>query len=124
MILTGAFLAESATAVDGKLHVEGGVLSHFRVGFDRVASLSLVALTRSEPRDTAPTLTIRFVTPSGDSQDEQIEMPAVFTGSAEGEPGFACWSLWLPVETDGRYSLVVTADDGSVTLPLTVQGFT
>lgn len=122
MILTGAFLAESATEVDGKLRVEGGVLSRFRVGFDRVASLSLVALTQSEPHDTAPRLTIRFVTPSGDFQTEQIEMPPVFTGSAEPEPGFACWPLWLPVETDGRYTLVVTADHGSVTLPLTVQG--
>ena len=122
MILTGAFLAESATEVDGKLQVEGGVLSHFRVGFDRVAALSLVALTQFEPHDTAPRLTIQFVTPSGDSQAEQIEMPPVFIGSAEPEPGFACWPLWLPVETDGRYSLVVTADHGSVTLPLTVQG--
>lgn len=121
MKVTGALLAESAKVVAGKLNVEGGLLRDFEVGPDRIARMTLVVLTEFESGDSAPGLSIEFVRPSGDSQDERIEMPPQSVAPA-GDIGFAYWPLWVPVEQDGRYLLVVRGDAGSVTLPLTVRG--
>ncbi|MDT5260855.1 MAG: hypothetical protein QOD10_5935 [Mycobacterium sp.] len=41
-MLSGAFLAEAAASVDNKLNVQGGVLSRFTVGPDRLARFMLV----------------------------------------------------------------------------------
>jgi hypothetical protein len=115
--VTGALLAEAASVVGGKLNVVGGVVHRFRTGPDRVVNLTLVVLAQFDTSESGPKLTVELITPSGDSQSERLEMPPVSLGT---EVGFACWPLWVPAETDGRYVFVVSGDEGSVSLPLTV----
>lgn len=118
--ITGAFLAESAAVVDGMLDVRGGAFSHFVADPDRVARLNLVILVRFDAGDNARRLRVELVAPSGESQALQVEMPTDVSYDEE-EVGFAYWPLWIPVETDGRYEFVVTADEGMVSLPLMVR---
>lgn len=115
--MCSALLAESATVVDGKLNIEGGFLRSYRAGIDRVATLTLVVFTEFQDGDAEPHLEVAFTTPEGDSQSERIAMPQT---APPGEAGFALWPLWIPVETNGRYELVVSADEGAATLDLTV----
>jgi len=95
------------------------VLSSAQVGPNRVASVTLVVLTLADPSDSAPKISIQLIDPSGDSQVLEVEVPAV---SLSSEIGFAYWPLWIPVEIDGRYVLVVACDDTSVSIPLSVRG--
>lgn len=123
MKLTGAFLAEYATAADGKLNVEGGLLRNFPVGYDRVVRATLVILADFLASDAAPTVTVELITPSGDSQTTRVDVPHTAPSDTPyGEPGFALWPLWIPAETDGEYQLVVSADEGSVRLRFNVRG--
>lgn len=117
MKVTGALLADEVEVVDGKLNITGGVVRFCDPGPDRVATVNLVVFTEFDESDTDPKLTVEFRTPTGDSQIEQISMPAM---PLDNEIGFASWPLWIPVEIDGRYVLTVSGDDGSVSLPLTV----
>ena len=119
MEVTGAFLAEEASVVDGKLNIRGAGFLYPYVGPDRVARVTLVVITRVLQSDTAPKIGIQLIYPSGDSQAVEVEVPAE---SLFNEIGFAYWPLWLPVEIDGRYVLVVTCDDSSVSIPMSVRG--
>ncbi|VBA33910.1 hypothetical protein [Mycobacterium pseudokansasii] len=47
-MIVGAFLAESASAVDNKLNVSGGVLFRYTLDADRLARFLLVVLTQTE----------------------------------------------------------------------------
>lgn len=118
--VTGALLAEAASVVDGKLDVRGGFLRHFQVGPDRTAEMTLIVFTEFEDGDTTPQLTVGLMKPSGDSQEEQIDVPAPSMAPG-GEVAFAFWSIVIPVEEDGKYLLEVRGDKGAVSLPLTVQ---
>ena len=118
-MLSGAFLADDAIAVDGKLNVRGGVVSSARVGPNRVARVTLVVITRAEPSDTAPKISVQLIDPSGESQAFEVEIPAA---SLSSEIGFAYWPLWIPVEIDGRYVIVVASDSSSISIPLSVRG--
>lgn len=118
MRIIGALLADEVSVVDGKLNITGGMVRYCEPGPDRVAIVNLVVFTEFDAADTDPQLTVEFRTPTGDSQSEQIGMP---TAPVAGDVGFASWPLWIPVETDGRYVLTVSGDEGSVSLPLTVH---
>lgn len=119
MKITGALLADAVTVVEDKLDIHGGFVRFVQAGPDRVASLNLIIFAELETSDTAPKVNVELVTPSGDSQVEQVDMPRM---SAEGGVCFAYWPLWIPVETDGQYVVTVSGDEGTVSLPLTVQG--
>lgn len=119
-MVTCALLAESASIVEGKLNVQGGVLRSCQVGHDRIARLNLIVFTQYEAGDQAPTLTVELRRPDDDAQTMQVDWP--LRESPEGEIGFAFWPLWLPVETDGVYRVTVSGDNGSVSLPLKVRG--
>jgi hypothetical protein len=118
--VTGALLAEAASVEDGKLDVRGGFLRHFHVGPDRTAEMTLIVFTEFEDGDTTPKVTVGLMKPSGDSQEEQIDVP-VPSLAPGGEVAFAFWSILIPVEDDGKYLLEVRGDKGAVSLPLTVQ---
>ena len=122
MRIIGAFLAETASVVDDKLNVIGGVLSSAWVSPERVANVTLVVLTQAESGDIAgdeaPKLTVELVAPGGDSQAVAVTMPP---GSLANEIGFAYWSLWLPVEIDGRYKVMVGEGPDAIALPLLVE---
>lgn len=64
MILTGAFLAEAAAAVDNKLHIWGGVISHCALGPERVVRLTLVALTQAEADNSDRTIDVDIRPPN------------------------------------------------------------
>ncbi|MDY6995218.1 MAG: hypothetical protein SW019_01395 [Actinomycetota bacterium] len=117
MIVTGALLAESASVVDNKLNVTGGVVSTYRMGSHPIIPVTLVVLTRSQPFDMAPTLTVTITNPAGESRDVELEVPLASLG---GEIGFFCVPLRIPVPALGRYTVVLPAQGGSIELPLTV----
>ncbi len=117
VIVTGALLAESASVVDNKLNVTGGVVSTYRVSSQPVIPVTLVVLTRSQPFDMAPTVTVTITNPGGESTDVELEVPPSSLG---GEIGFFSAALRIPVPALGRYVIALPAQGGSIELPLTV----
>ncbi|GAB7146458.1 hypothetical protein LRC484719_50790 [Mycobacterium riyadhense] len=119
VILTGAFLADAAAAVDNKLNVSGGVLSRFALGPDRLARFVLVVLTQSEPGSSDRQVEIEMRPPTDDDPIRlQFEVPE----SAVAEfPGFAFFELQLRLPVNGRWVLVVTGGTGAISLPVLVS---
>lgn len=119
MIVTGALLAESASVVDNKLSVQGGVIASCQAGPQRIVEPVLVVLIQPEPFDRAAKIDVRFTDPVGGALDQQFDVPESSLG---GEVGFVYYPLKLPVPVDGRYLLAVSGRGGFVSLPLTVAG--
>jgi hypothetical protein len=117
MIVTGALLAESASVVDNKLDIVGGVVDTCHAGPQRVVRPTLVVLIQPEPFDQVATVDVRVTDPHGGSTDLQFEVPESSLG---GEVGFVFYPLSLVVPLDGRYLLSVTGRGGFVSLPLKV----
>jgi hypothetical protein len=118
VIVTGAFLAESAAAVDNKLDVHGGVLSRFMVGPDRLARFLLVVLTQSEADDADGRVNAEIWPPTGDEPRRlAFQMPAEAT---VGEIGFAFFPVEVTLPVDGRWVIVVAGGPGVISLPLVV----
>lgn len=118
MIITGALLAETASVFDNKLNITGGVISACRVGPERAARATLVVLIQPEDSDTQPKINVTVTDPAGNSVDAQMDVPASSLG---GEIGFVFFPMEMPLPTDGRYSISVSSDRGSVVLPLRVS---
>jgi hypothetical protein len=119
VILTGAFLADAAAAVDNKLNVSGGVLSRFAVGPDRLARFVLVVLTQSEPGSSDRQIHIE-ARPPADADPIKLEFEVPEASVAEF-PGFAFFELQLRLPIDGRWVLVVTGGTGAISLPILVS---
>ncbi|MGE2731426.1 hypothetical protein ACQI4F_18275 [Mycolicibacterium vaccae] len=117
MIVTGALLAESASVVDNKLNVVGGVISTCHAGPQRVIEPTLIVLIAPEPFDQAAKIDVRFTDPTGETLDEQFDVPQSSMG---GEIGFVYYPVRLPVPVNGRYLLTVSARGGFVSLPVRV----
>lgn len=119
MILTGAFLADAAAAVDNKLNVQGGVLSRFAVGPDRLARFVLVVLTQAEPDSSDRDITVEMRPPT---DDEPIRLNFEAPEAAVAEfPGFAFFEIQLRLPGNGRWVLVVTGGTGAISLPVLVS---
>lgn len=119
-MITGAFLAESASVVDNKLQVTGGVLSRFMVDVDRVAELLLVVLTQAETDNPDRRVEVEIRPPTDDEpQFLEFELPEAAAG---GEIGFAFFGIEAIFPFDGRWVIVVTGGAGVVSLPLMVTG--
>ena len=119
-MITGAFLAESVSAVNNKLEVKGGVLARFVVGPDRGAEFVLVVLTQAETDNPDRRVDVEFLSPDGDEPRRiSYELPDVATG---GEIGFAFYPIEVNLPVDGRWVIVVTGGAGAVSLPLRVSG--
>ena len=71
-MITGAFLAESASVVNNKLSVSGGVLSGFKVGPDRQVKFMLVVLTQSETDSPVRRVDVEIMPPT-DAEPLTIE---------------------------------------------------
>lgn len=117
VILTGALLAESASVVDNKLNVQGGVIDSFQADSGRLAAATLVVLIQPEGSERTATIDVTFTDPVGESNKFDLEIPPSSLG---GEVGFVCYPVRIPVPTDGQYRLTVSAQTGTVTLPLNV----
>ena len=119
MIVTGAFLAEAAAAVDNKLNVQGGVLSRFALGPDRFARFVLVVLTQSEADGSDRKVEVELRPPNEDEpQRMEFEVPQV---SVAEFPGFAYFDMQVNMPVDGRWVLVVSGGTGAISLPILVS---
>jgi hypothetical protein len=119
-VITGAFLAESASVADSKLNVAGGVLCRFVVGPDRLAEFFLVVLTQQETDDFLRRIDVEIRPPTDDEPlREEYELPDAAAG---GEIGFAYYPIEVNLPVDGRWVIVVTGGPGVVSLPLLVSG--
>jgi hypothetical protein len=120
MRISGAFLAEKVEAVDNKLNVQGGVISNYKVGRDRVAQFDIVVLTQGDTGG-ADRLVVIEVSPPDGGQPLHMhrELPMNLTNA---DVGFACFQFRLTLNLNGRWIVAVTGAAGAVSLPLTVSG--
>ncbi len=117
-MITGAFLAESASVVNNKLSVAGGVLSGFEVGPDRQVKFKLVLLTQSETDSPVREVDVEIMPPTdAEPLIIEYELPDAAAG---GEIGFAFFDVEVRLPTDGRWVFVVTCGAGVTSLPLNV----
>jgi hypothetical protein len=121
VILTGAFLAEAAATVDNKLNVQGGVVSKFTVGPERLARFVLVVLTQPDSEDSDRRVDVEIKPPTlGAPQYKWFEAPEAAVGEF---PGFAFFEIDARLPTDGRWVIDVTCGDSTVSLPLVVSSW-
>jgi len=119
-VITGVFLAESASVVDNKLNVSGGVLSRFMVGPDREARFVLVVLTQAETDSPVRRVEVEIMPPTDDeSLVIGYELPDAAVG---GEMGFAFFNVEVELPVNGRWVFLVTGGAGTFSLPLQVVG--
>jgi hypothetical protein len=121
VIVTGAFLAEAAATVDNKLNVQGGVLSKFTVGPERLARFVLVVLTQPDGDDSNRRIDVEIKPPElGAPQYKWFEAPEASVGEF---PGFAFFEIDTRLPEDGRWVVDVSCGDSSVSLPLVVDAW-
>jgi hypothetical protein len=119
-MLGGAFLAEAAATVDNKLNVQGGVLSRFAVGADRLARFMLVVLTQPDDDDDSDRRVGVKITPP--TLDPPIRKWFEVPEAALGEfPGFAFFGIDVVLPSDGRWVIDVSSGGAGVSLPLVVS---
>jgi hypothetical protein len=118
-VIVGAFLAESASAVNNKLTVSGGVLARFAVEADRLAQFLLVALTQAETDSPARRIVVEIRPPTDDeSLILEYELPEA---AVAAEVGFAIFPIEVTLPVDGRWVLMVTGGAGIISLPLMIS---
>jgi hypothetical protein len=122
-MVTGAFLAESATAVDHKLNVMGGVIEHWIVDPTRPdTQLTLVALTQTQHGETRREVEIN-IRPPEDGADPVVITGPIPEAAARGELGFAFFVFQTNIfgQFDGRWVFEVSAGGNTVSFPLNVR---
>ena len=119
-MITGVFLAESASVVHNKLNVVGGVLSRYMVGPDRKARFVLVVLTQAETDSPVRIVDVEIRPPTDDEPlNIECELPDAAAG---GEIGFAFFEIEVRLPSNGRWVFLVTGGAGTFSLPLEVSG--
>ena len=120
MRISGAFLAEKVEAVSNKLNVQGGVISKFKVGRDRVAQFDIVVLTQGDTEGADRLIVIEVSPPDGgEPLHMHRELPANLTNA---DVGFACFQFRLTLNLNGRWTVTMKGGAGAISLPLTVSG--
>jgi hypothetical protein len=120
MKISGAFLAEKVEAVNNKLNVQGGVISNYKVGPDRVAQFDIVVLTQGDTGGADRLVVIEVTPPHGDEPlHMHRELP---TNLTTADVGFACFQFRLTLNLNGRWRITMTGGAGAISLPLTVTG--
>ena len=118
-MITGAFLAESASVVENKLSVSGGVVSRYLVGPERSAHFVLVVLTQTETDNPVRVVNVEIRPPTGgEPRTLECELPE---SAAGGEIGFAFFDIDVELPVNGRWVIVVTGGPGVISLPLQVS---
>src|ERR1700739_3396591 len=93
MRISGAFLAEKTAAVANKLDVQGGVISNYKVGRDRVAQFDIVVLTQGDTGGTDRLFVIEISPPDGgEPLHMHRELPTNLTNA---DVGFVCFQFKL-----------------------------
>jgi hypothetical protein len=120
MKISGAFLAEKVEAVNNKLNVQGGVISSYKVGRDRVAQFDIVVLTQGGTGGPDRLVVIEVLPPNG---GEPLHMHRELPGNlANADVGFACFHFQLTLNVNGRWLITMTGAAGAISLPLKVSG--
>jgi hypothetical protein len=120
MRISGAFLAEKTEAFDNKLNVQGGVISKYKVGPDRLAQFDIVVLTQGDAGGADRLVVIEVSPPNGGQPIHMHrELPMNLT---EADTGFACFQFRLTLNVNGRWTVAMSGAAGEVSLPLTVSG--
>jgi hypothetical protein len=120
MRITGAFLAEKVAAVDNKMNVEGGVISRYTLGQDRIAKFDVVVLTQGDSGSADRLIVIKVSPPNGGEPlhlHRELPMNAV-----DADVAFTTFQFRLPMKVNGRWTVAVSGAAGEVSLPLTVSG--
>jgi hypothetical protein len=123
MIVTGAFLAERAAAVDGRLHTWGAVWDHVTFSVLPVTEpprMCLVVLVQAAPeRRDHDELHARLLDPDGE-EIAQIVMDVTLPRGIEN--GFAVATPGVKFAKAGRHLFVIDAPGGhGMSLPLDVR---
>jgi hypothetical protein len=120
MRISGAFLAEKVEAVNNKLNVQGGVISNYKVGRDRVAQFDIVVLTQGDTGGADRLVVIEVAPPNGaEPLHMHRELPMNLTNA---DVGFACFQFRLTLNLNGRWIVKMSGGAGDISLPLTVSG--
>ena len=120
MIVTGAFLAQSARVSEGMLDVWGGVVTSWTRLPGQPATPVLVVLTQAEEVDTTEAIPFAVFANGNQVVSDSIPVPAITRSG--GDAGFFFHQLVIMPQEDVRAVIVVGSDaTGSVSLPLTIQ---
>ncbi len=120
MRISGAFLAEKTSAFNNKLDVQGGVITNYKVGRDRVAKFDIVVLTQGDTGGTDRLVVIEISPPDGGQPlHMHRELP---TNLTTADAGFACFQFNLTLNVNGRWTVAMKGAAGEVSLPLNVSG--
>jgi len=120
-MITGAFLAESAEAVDHKLNVKGGVLENYTVGADREVRVVLVLLTQTQTGETRRDVEIHLRPPPLAHPEPMTVRGHLPEEAAQGELGFAPIEIGIKLPFDGRWVIEASAGGNTVAIPLNVR---
>ncbi len=101
MRIGGAFPAEKTTAFNNKLDVQGGVISNYKVGRDRVAQFDIVVLTQGDTGGADRLVVIEISPPDGgEPLHMHRELPMNLTNA---DVGFVCFQFKLTSNENGRW---------------------
>jgi hypothetical protein len=123
VIVTGAFIAQHAEIVDGKLNVTGGVLSKWKVDAERIARFHVVVLTQAETDNTDRRIVVEVFPPDVVSGEPlRVADQDLPDETARHEIGFAVYQIGMTMRFNGRWRILITASGGAASLPLNVRG--
>lgn len=119
MRVTGALLAEAATAADGKLFVLGGVLNSWTRQPGQPATPVLIILTQAEPNDTTAEVPLTVFDSNG-NEVASLKLPVPPITLTGDYAGFFSQHLQLAVP-DGRCVILVGEGSDTVSLPIEIR---
>jgi hypothetical protein len=120
-MITGAFLAETAEAVDNKLNVTGGVIENYTVGPDREVRVILVLLTQTQTGETPGDFELNIRPPALSDPNPFTVRGPLPKEAARGESGFAPVQIEITLPFDGRWVFEASAGGNTVAVPLNVR---
>ena len=122
VMITGAFLAESAACVDNKLNVTGGVIDHVTVDPTQLQRFVVVLLTKTQVGQAARNVEFKIRPPGVQGDPYMFERPLP-DEAAQGEFGFAIFALVTNIwrHFEGRWVIEASAGGNTVSLPLHVR---
>lgn len=131
MQITGAFLAEHAEIVDGKLNVTGGVLDVVKApaigltnenGEQLALPLSLVTLMQAGPDDEGRPYRMKLEVVASNGDIIVLGDQEIPGGHPEGENHFWISDFGLTTRATGRMALIASiGGGGSVSVPVFVE---
>jgi hypothetical protein len=110
--VTGAFLAEYAAEVDGRLRVEGGIVNRAEIRDDGKAHVTLVVILQTDLDFVTQggELNVEKTYPNGGSDSFGLNFPP--QERERGEVSFVYFDLHIDAPMEGRYVLRVSGAGG------------